>query len=44
MEKKSVKELQQELKDGPSSEKRSQRSSSHTFSFLREKLEYNKEF
>ena len=32
------------LKDGPSSEKRSRRSSSDTFSFLKEKLEYDKEF
>ena len=32
------------LKDGPSFEKRSRRSSSDTFSFLKEKLEYDKEF
>ena len=44
MAKKNLKESQQVLKDGPSSEKRSRRSSSETFSFLREKLEYDKEF
>ena len=41
---KNLKESQQVLKDGPSSEKRSRRSSSDTFSFLKEKLEYDKEF
>ena len=44
MAKKNLKESQQVLKDGPSSEKRSRTSSSETFSFLREKLEYDKEF
>ena len=44
MAKKNLKKSQQVLKDGPSSEKRSRRSSSETFSFLREKLEYDKEF
>ena len=41
---KNLKESQQVLKDGPSSEKRSRRSSCDTFSFLREKLEHDKEF
>ena len=41
---KNLKESQQVLNDGPSSEKRSQRSSSDTFSFLREVLERDKEF
>ena len=41
---KNLEESQQVLKDGPSSEKRLRRSSSDTFSFLREKLEYDKEF
>ena len=41
---KNLKESQQVLKDSPSSEKRSRRSSSDTFSFLKEKLEYDKEF
>ena len=36
---KNLKESQQVLKDGPLSEKRSRRSNSDTFSFLREKLE-----
>ena len=38
---KNLKELQQVLKDGTLSEERSRISSSDTFSFLREKLEYN---
>ena len=41
---KNLKESQHVLKDGPSSEKKSRRSSSDTFSFLREKLEHDKEF
>ena len=41
---KNLKESQQVLKDGPSSAKRSRRSSSDTLSFLREKLEYDKKF
>ena len=41
---KSLKESHKVLKDGPLSEKRSRRSNSDTFSFLREKLEYDKEF
>ena len=41
---KNLKESQQELKDGPSSEKRSRRNSSDTFSLLRETLEQDKEF
>ena len=41
---KNLKESQQVLKDGPSSAKRSRRSSSDTLSFLREKLEYHKKF
>ena len=41
---KNLKESQQVLNDGPSSEIRSQRSSSDTFSFLREVLEHDKEF
>ena len=41
---KNLKESQQVLKDDPSCEKRSQRSSSDTFSILREILGYNKEF
>ena len=38
---KNLKESQQVLKDGTLSEERSRISSSDTFSFLREKLEYN---
>ena len=41
---KNLKESQHVLRDGPSSEKKSRRSSSDTFSFLREKLGYDKEF
>ena len=41
---KNLKESQQVLKGGPSSEKRSRRSSINTFSFLRENLEHNKKF
>ena len=41
---KHLKESQQILRDGPSSEKISRRSRSSTFSFLREKFEYDKEF
>ena len=41
---KNLKESQQVLKDGPSSEKRSRRSSSDTFSFLKEKLDTIKNF
>ena len=40
---KNLEESQQVLKDGLSSEKRLRRSCSDTFSFLREKLEYDKE-
>ena len=40
---KNLKESEQVLKDGPSSEKRPRRGSSDTFSFLREKFEYDKE-
>ena len=41
---KNLKESQHVLNDGPSSDKKSRRSSSDTFSFLRGKLEYDKEF
>ena len=41
---KNLKESQQVLRDGPLSEKRPRRSNSDTFSFLREKLEQDKEF
>ena len=41
---KNLKESQQVLKYGPSSKKRSQRNSNDSFSFLRKKFEYDKEF